>query len=263
MTFLVAALPMYDWPERRDEVDAEWAAIRDRLRAAGVDAPESLVRRNGDLPRLPAGGRGQDGAPAAPDAADLSPDGLDLQALWRHPKLLFGQTCWGPMELGLSDHLRVIGQPDYSGLEGGRGPLYSSAIVMRRGEAPAAEAPADGTALLPAGVLRGKRLAFNSPDSMSGLLSLTRDLAAAGHDLSIFPERIETGGHRASLKAVADGTADVAAVDCRSWQLALRFEPAARDLAVVGWTGLRKGLPYVTSRSSQNVDWPSMLPLAG
>ena len=35
----VAGLPMYDWPEVRDEVDALWSAIARRLGEAGVDAP--------------------------------------------------------------------------------------------------------------------------------------------------------------------------------------------------------------------------------
>ena len=98
MTQFVAALPMYDWPERRAEVDAEWAALRDRLRAHGVDAPERLVRRNADLPPVPGGIRDADGAVIAPDPATLAPDEFDLATLWRHPALLLAQTCWGPMQ---------------------------------------------------------------------------------------------------------------------------------------------------------------------
>ena len=93
---------MYDWPERRAEVDAEWAVIRDRLRAGGVDAPQQLSR-----------------------------DIEEGMALWRRPDLLFAQTCWGPMELGLAEHVQVVGQPSYDGIEGGEGEFYSSAIVMR------------------------------------------------------------------------------------------------------------------------------------
>lgn len=96
--------------------------------------------------------------------------------------------------------------------------------------------------------LRGRRLAFNSLDSMSGIIALGRDLEAAGESLALFAERIETGSHRASIIAVAAGAADVCAVDCRTWNLAKRFEPAANDLAVVGWTAKHKGLPFVTSR---------------
>ena len=57
-----------------------------------------------------------------------------------------------------------------------------------------------------------------------------------------------TGGHRASIRAVAEGRADVAAIDCRSWQLARRFEPAARELHAVGWTRRSKGLPFICAR---------------
>ena len=51
----IAALPMYDWPEVRGEVDAQWAAVRDELRKKGVNAPERLTRRNADLPPVPGG----------------------------------------------------------------------------------------------------------------------------------------------------------------------------------------------------------------
>ena len=68
-----------------------------------------------------------------------------------------------------------------------------------------------------------------------------------GESLDIFSERIETGAHRASIVAVAEGRADVCAIDCRSWHMAKRHEPKAKELRVVGWTGLRKGLPMITS----------------
>jgi ABC-type phosphate/phosphonate transport system substrate-binding protein len=286
MSTFIAALPMYDWPEVRAEVDGEWARLRDVLRRRGIDAPEALTREN---------------TPA---------HGLDLAALWRDPALLFAQTCWGPMGLGLAGHVQVIGQPDYSGYEGGQGVLYSSAIVMRReggcddlrptappsvlpdisstgGEicnstfvavSPAleiGESSADGLisppvgemsgrteggaierkpssrfATLPLDRLRGRRLAYNSRDSMSGIIALTRDLAAMGESLGIFSQELESGGHRASIVAVAEGMADVAAIDCRSWVMARRFEPAAKELAVVGWTARRRGLPYITARAT-------------
>ena len=222
MSRFIAALPMYDWPEVRAEVDAQWARLRHALSRRGIDAPEALTR---------------------PDASVEA----GLAALWRHPALLFAQTCWGPMGQGLADHVQVIGQPDYSGYEGGERALYSSALVMRGKTS--VRAPPDGRPLIPIDLLRGKRLAFNSADSMSGILALTSDLEAVGEGIDIFSKRIASGGHRASVRAVAEGRADVAAVDCRSWAMARRFEPAARELAVVGWTGRRKGLPYICARA--------------
>jgi ABC-type phosphate/phosphonate transport system substrate-binding protein len=279
---LIAALPMYDWPERRAEVDAQWQALRDALRARGVDAPERLARSNADLPTF-------DGS-----SVDLPPDEFDLGALWRHPNLLFAQTCWGPMELGLESAVRVVGQEDYTGFEGGAGESYRSAIVMRRDDLQEVHSTAPPSALSgisptggeidgitafanrltwslaadggapispPVGemsdrtegraslraFLTGKRLAYNSPDSMSGYLALERDLKG----LDIFSQMIISGGHRNSMRMVASGAADVAAVDCKSWALALEYEPAARELVVVGWTERRKGLPFITGLPSR------------
>ncbi len=248
MSEFVAALPMYDWPEVREDVDAEWAALRDRLRAAGIDAPERLARRNADLPPVPGGIRDGSGNVIAPDPATLPPDDFDLFTLWRHPRLLLSQTCWGPLVTGLEPHVMILHQPDYSTIPGGEGEHYSSAILMRREAAgEVAGPPLDGRALIPLDRVRGLRFAFNNPDSMSGLLGIERDLRAQGLELDIFAERIETGGHRGSIVAVAEGRADVCAVDCRSWVLAQRHEPRSAELEVVGWTARRNGLPYIAA----------------
>jgi ABC-type phosphate/phosphonate transport system substrate-binding protein len=262
----VAALPMYDWPEVRAEVDAQWAAVRDELRHAAVAAPACLTRRNADLPPVPGGIRDGAGKVIAPDPATLPPDELDLAVLWQHPNLLLAQTCHGPLELWLRS-VRVVGQEDYSGIEGGEGELYSSAVVMRRREAPRplirphrreGDAQSPDLPLPPVGRGRGGgaslqnlpsglRLAYNAPDSLSGLLALQRDLESQGSGLHIFTDLIETGGHRAAIRAVAAGKADVAAIDAKTWSLAQRFEPEARKLAVVGRTGPRRGLPFITA----------------
>ncbi|CAN7382940.1 PhnD/SsuA/transferrin family substrate-binding protein [Phyllobacterium sp. LjRoot231] len=244
---LVAALPMYDWSERRAEVDAQWMVLRDILRSNGLDAPDFLVRRNADLPVVPGGIKDAAGNVIAPDPAVLPPDELDRPTLWCHPDLLFAQTCWGPLELGLQAHVHVVGQDDYSGVDGGDGELYSSALVMRRGAGMPVEAPLGGEARLPVEVMRQKRFAFNSHDSMSGYLALQRDLEAQGETLDLFVSHTETGGHRHSIEAIASGRADIAAIDCKSWELAQRYDEAASALVVVGWTGKRKGLPFISA----------------
>ncbi len=296
---LVAALPMYDWPERRAEVDAEWAVLRDALQSRGIDAPEELSRCNADLPAVPGGMWDASGRLIAKDPATLPPDEFDFETLWHHPQLLFSQTCWGPLELWPGDAVQLVGQDDYSGIEGGDGELYSSAIVMRRsGSEEWREAPpsvlsdfpgrATGLARLrpPTGgeidylrirrlsanggapisplagemsdrteggaslqdLLSGLRLAYNVADSMSGYLAIERDLMAEGLSLDIFSQRIVSGGHRNSIRMVARGDADVAAVDCKTWALALQHETVAKGLEVVGWTTKRKGLPFITAR---------------
>ena len=241
----IAALPMYEWPETRADADMQWERLRPLFRRAEIDAPAGIVRRNSDMPAVPGGIRDGEGKVIAPDPATLPPDDLDFQTLWRHPDMLLTQTCWGPMELGLADHIQVVDQPSYDGFEGGQGIMYSSAIVMREGRG--IKPSRDGAPVIPLNLLRGKRFAFNGPDSMSGIIAPTRDLEAMGESLDIFSERIETGTHRASIIAVAEGRADVAAIDCRSWHTAKHHEPKAAEGQVVGWTGLRKGLPMITS----------------
>ncbi|KAI1361891.1 ABC-type phosphate/phosphonate transport system, periplasmic component [Xylaria arbuscula] len=245
----IAAMPMYDWPECRAEVDRQWATLRERLRAAGIEAPERLVRRNADMPPIPGGIRDSMGEMIAPDPATLPPDELDLHTLWRHPALLFAQTCWGPMEKGLAQYVQRLGQQDYSGVEGGMTSLYSSAVIARRVDDLHVPAPPDGKPNLPIEFLRGKRFAYNSTDSMSGYLCLGKDLPLWGEDMNMFSGCIETGGHRNSIIAVAEGRADVASVDCLTWHLARRFELLSEAVAVVGWTSLREGLPFIASIS--------------
>ncbi|MCC5984083.1 MAG: PhnD/SsuA/transferrin family substrate-binding protein [Rhodobacteraceae bacterium] len=208
----LATLPMYDWPEDRARVDRFHA----RLRALVPDLPAALTR---------------------PETA------AQLHALWRNPALLLGQTCWGPMGAGLAAHVHVLAQPAYDDVPGGRGARYRSALVMRTGT-PCPVPAHDGPALPPD--LRTLRAAINAPESLSGCLALARD--AALPDLS--EAALVTGSHRASVRAVAEGAADVAAIDCRSWALALRHEPAARALTVTGWTALRPGLPFITARAT-------------
>ncbi len=187
---------MYDWPETRAQTDA---FFHDFVKHAGFEDQIDLVRPS------------------------------DEAKLWRAPNLLLGQTCWGPMNRGLSRHVNVLAQPDYSSVDGGDGPFYRSALVAR--------APLKNQ--------MNTRFAYNGKDSLSGYIAPNLDLEFGLEDT--FSTLIETGSHRASIKAVADGQADIAAIDCRTWALAQTHEPAAQKLTVVQWTQPRLGLPYICS----------------
>lgn len=206
----LVCLPMYDWPETRGQVDAFHA----RMRALVPELAETLTR---------------------PDSATA------LHALWRDPALMLGQTCWGPLRNGLAAHVALLGQPLYDDVPGGRGTQYRSAVVMRAGQG--CPVPPDPGASLPDG-LGSMRAAINARDSLSGCLALAED---TGQPI-VAP--LVTGSHRASICAVAEGRADYAAIDCRSWAMALEHEPAARKLVVTGWTALRPGLPFITARAT-------------
>ena len=208
----LATLPMYDWPETRGQVDHFYTQLRARV------------------PQLPL-------ALTRPETTQ------DLHVLWRDAALMLGQTCWGPMQAGLAAHVHVLAQPLYDDVPGGKGACYRSAIIMRDGRA--CPPPPHDAAALPDGLMDA-RPAINALDSMSGLLAVAQDMGAP--DLA--SRALITGSHRASVRAVAEGAADFAAIDCRSWALALAHEPAARGLTVTGWTAPRPGLPFITARTT-------------
>ncbi len=215
---LIAALPMYDWPEVRTETDAQWEQLRDDLWFRGIDAPERLARTRKDLPFNPGALGDPGGTLIASDPANLPGGELDPNSLWLHPGLLLAQACWGPMiERGLADHIQIVGQPGYDGIEGGKGPLYSRAIIMRCGEEKAMPPPSDGSAAIALNLLRGRRFFYNEVDSMSGILALASDLEGMGETLDIFSHREQCGSHRRSIKAVAEGAADLAAIHFKSF----------------------------------------------
>ncbi len=220
MTRYRAALPMYDLPELRGETHAVWDSIVSGLKSRGADPLVDFHH------------------PQTDDETD---------ALLRHPQLLFSQTCWGPISCGVAPDLHILAQPDFSEFTGGMGPLYRSAIIAT-GRGPDLTPPKSGKASLPIPALEGKRLAFNDRVSLSGYLSITADMAAAtGSRSQFYGKAVHSGSHRRSVDLVAKGSADIAAIDCRTWALCRRFDAAAKQVRVIGWTQARKGLPYVCS----------------
>ena len=212
---MIAALPMYDWPETSGANDVLWARLSAQLQASNVDVPAHLTRTN------------------------------DLEALWLSPELLLAQTCSYPLETSLKGKVRYVATPSYSA-QGCETPGHYRSVVLMRGQAESVFVPRDSRAKLPFWH-RDVRLAINGLDSMSGYNALKRDALAEGCDM---PEvAIVTGSHRASIKAVVNGQADLCTVDCITWAMALQYEPAAQEVFVAGWTKQRPGLPLITSLS--------------
>ncbi len=158
---------------------------------------------------------------------------------WRDPRLLFGQACQYPLARAWHDAVRLLAIPAYAapGCEGSR---YRSAIIVK------AKDPARRLE-----DLRGRRCAVNERDSNSGsnlLRAAIAPLAARGR---FFASVALTGGHLASVRAVAQGSADVAAIDCVSYAHIERFDPGlTAGLRILDWTPSSPGLPYVTARAS-------------
>jgi hypothetical protein len=89
---------MYDWPEVAWANDALWLGICERLREAGMTAPDRLDRAR----------------PA--------------EHVWRDPGLVLSQTCGLPFSTLLRGAVRFVATPVYA-VAGCEGPLYSSVIV--------------------------------------------------------------------------------------------------------------------------------------
>jgi ABC-type phosphate/phosphonate transport system substrate-binding protein len=154
---------------------------------------------------------------------------------WRDPGFLFGQTCGYPLMHGLAGLVQVVATPAYDA-SGCEGPNYRSLFLVRED---------DGARSL--AELRGRIAAVNSPDSQSGYSALRAAVAPLARDGRFFSRVIETGGHFQSARAVAEGRADLAALDCVNYALLARYRPASvADLRVLGRSQAAPGLPYVT-----------------
>ena len=158
---------------------------------------------------------------------------LPVDAVWTDPALLLSQTCGWPYVTRLSARVQLVGTPIYHA-QGCSGPLYSSAIIARKRLRSLAD-------------LAGQVVGVNGRDSMSGYVALFDALRSSG----VRPADVqteETGSHRASIRAVADGSVDFAAIDAVCWALARDHEAEAfAELHVLQWTALRPGLPLITS----------------
>ena len=156
------------------------------------------------------------------------------EALWQDPDLLLAQTCGYPYATVLKDKVKLVVTPGYA-VDGLTPGTYCSVIITSR---------AKGNC--PLGDLMAGRLAYNGRVSQSGFAAALR-LMESESVVSNFPP-LETGSHRASIRAVADGLADWAAIDAVSFALAERHEPATRAVTIAARTPLTPGLPLITSR---------------
>lgn len=167
------------------------------------------------------------------DAPEVLSQQVEAFHVWRHPDLVLSQTCGMPYRLALHDQVALVGTPDY-GLEGCAPGYYRSALVVR------ADDPHGDLA-----AYRTARLAYNQRHSQSGFAAPYWHMLPHG---GLPDVRVETGSHLASAKAVAEGQADIAAIDAVSWRQILVYEPFADALRVLDWTTPTPGLPLITAR---------------
>ncbi len=177
------------------------------------------------------------------EGIDDVPDRLeaptDYEAHWLAPDLLFSQTCGYPLRHKLKDRVAYVATPSYA-VEGcGRGTYRS---VMLVNENSPAQTMAD---------LRGKTAAFNDTESHSGMNALRATVAPLSVDGKFFGRVIRSGRHEASIRAIAAGEADVAAIDCVTFETLRRYRPdAAKGVRVLAMSEEAPVLPFITARSA-------------
>lgn len=156
---------------------------------------------------------------------------------WSDPALLVSQTCGYPLTHELANRVQIVGTPIYDA-PGCADGFYVSALVVAA--ASRAQTLAD---------LRGGICAFSSPGSHSGYNVLRYMVAPRACDGAFFSEVIETGGHLTSLQSVAQGAADLCAVDAVTHALLARHEPEALDATrVLMFSPSAPGLPWIAGR---------------
>lgn len=151
---------------------------------------------------------------------------------WQSPDLVLSQTCGYPFRARLHGKVTYVGTPDY-GVEGCAPGYYRSVFVVRANDPRQTLADFDGA-----------RFAYNEPLSQSGWAAPQTHAARLGLRL---PPVLRTGGHRLSAKAVAEGRADIAALDAVTFELMQGLDPVAARLRVIALTDPTPGLPYITA----------------
>ena len=157
----------------------------------------------------------------------------DIWEQWLSPDLVMSQTCGLPFRARLHDKVRLIGTPDY-GLPGCPPGHYNSVLLVR----------VDNDASVLSELVH-PRLAYNEPLSQSGWAAPYAHFHALGQSFEV---GAQTGAHAASARAVAEGKADVAAVDALTWAMLERESPVLfNTLRIIDRTAPTPGLPYITA----------------
>jgi ABC-type phosphate/phosphonate transport system substrate-binding protein len=151
---------------------------------------------------------------------------------WRAPGLILSQTCGCPYRTQLHGAVHLVGTPDHA-LPGCPPGHYNSVLIARRDDPRSALCD-----------FASARFAFNEPLSQSGWAAPQTHAAGLGF---AFDVPVQTGGHRVSARAVANGRADIAAIDALTWALIQRHDAFAQDLRELARTAPTPGLPLITA----------------
>jgi len=167
----------------------------------------------------------------------------DYHAHWLAPDLLLSQACGYPLTHALEGKVQLVGcfAYDAAQCEG----IFCHSVLVARSE----------HAHLGLEDFHGLRVAFNAPDSQSGYNALRAKVAPMARAGRFFSSALATGGHVASLAAVQSGQADLAAIDCVTYDALNRYSPElTQGVHLVGSTDAYPGLPLVSALATPAAD---------
>jgi ABC-type phosphate/phosphonate transport system substrate-binding protein len=159
---------------------------------------------------------------------------------WLHRDLILGQTCGLPYITTLCDAVELVGTPDY-GVDGCPPGFYHSTLVV------SADDKRRRLSEFAGGVF-----AVNGTESQSGYAAMMRAAAPFARDGQFFGRAIHTRSHDASMRLVAKGLADIAAIDSVTWRMSRQFDPDNAALRSIGTTEPTPGLPFIAARAKWN-----------
>jgi ABC-type phosphate/phosphonate transport system substrate-binding protein len=160
---------------------------------------------------------------------------------WLHPDLILGQTCGLPYITRLCDRVELVGTPDY-GVAGCAPGFYHSTLVVSATDRRQHLAE-----------FLGATFAVNDMDSQSGYGAMMRAAAPFAQAGRFFGRAIRTGSHDASMRLVAEGLADIAAIDSVTWRMSRTFDPRTQGLKSIGTTEPTPGLPFIAAKGRFDV----------
>jgi ABC-type phosphate/phosphonate transport system substrate-binding protein len=160
----------------------------------------------------------------------------------RDPLLFMGHTCGYPLMHGLQDDLTPVCVPMFD-VPGSEGKYYASQFIVS----------IDGDIESLSDCYQ-RVAAINDTESNSGMNLLRHAIAPLSQGKSYFSTVLETGSHIQSFFDVAERRADIAAIDCVSYQLIVDSWPdMAARVRSIGFSEKTCGLPFVMPKSLLNV----------
>ena len=176
------------------------------------------------------------GVEVVPAALDRS---RSVHELWTDPGLLLSQCCGADLVGRYAGTLALVATPLYRapGCDGG---WYSSVVLVAE-DSPATEISD----------LRNSVCVVNSYESHSGANALRALVAPLSRQGRFFSRIVTSGSHPASVAAVAQGEADVAAIDCVTYACLERYRPTRlQGTRRLCYTARAPGIPFVTRAGS-------------